>query len=55
MVEKVTVRLLIRCTMITEPVGVTAPSGSLWVWSTGVMTEGGDDQAKTLYAVSTRR
>jgi len=35
--------------------GVTAPAGSLVVWSTGVIDVGWGDEAQPLYVVSTRR
>jgi len=39
--------------VIKEPAVFTAPAGSLVVWSTGVMTSGGEDEAQPLYVVST--
>ena len=49
------VRLLSRCTVIKSQWVLATPAGSLWVLSTWAMTEGGDDEAQPLYAVSTRR
>ena len=55
MVEKVMVRLPIRCTVIKSQRVLVTPAGSLWVLSTWAMTEGGDDEAQLLYSARTRR
>jgi hypothetical protein len=44
-VEKVMVRLLDRCTVIKSQWVLATPAGSLWMWSTWVMTEERDDEA----------